>query len=74
MSLEKGLAGMSIADVLQQWPQTAKVFHVHNMACVGCAVAPFCTVTEAAAEYGLSTKTLVDELLAVIGENRNNNA
>ncbi|MFB6287138.1 MAG: hypothetical protein ABEK03_11260, partial [Candidatus Bipolaricaulia bacterium] len=35
---------MTIADVLEQWPETAMVFLERGMACPGCAMAPFGTI------------------------------
>jgi hybrid cluster-associated redox disulfide protein len=57
---------MMIADVLERWPRTADVFHRHAMACVGCAVAPFYSIIDAALVYRLSPEQFVAELLAVI--------
>ena len=55
---------MTVSAVLDQWPQTAEVFNHFNMACVGCPVAPYYTVSEAAAVYKLD----VDEFVAVLEE------
>ena len=41
-----------VADVMNSWPETVPVFISHRMACPGCVMAPFMTVTEAALEYG----------------------
>ena len=57
---------MTVEDVLRRWPKTADVFGRHNMACVGCPVAPFYTVSEAAAVYKLSPSDFVAELEGVI--------
>lgn len=62
MSRSDQIANMTIKAVLDQWPQTAGVFNQFNMACVGCPVAPYYTVTEAATVYKLS----VDEFVAVL--------
>ena len=58
---------MIITDVLERWPETAEVFHEHTMACVGCAVAPFYTINDAAIVYKLSPEALIEEFLAIIG-------
>lgn len=60
------LAQMSVADVLAKWPQTAEVFHEYEMACVGCVVAPFYTITDAANVYGLPPYEFISRLEAVI--------
>ena len=60
------LGRMIITDVLGRWPQTANVFHEHAMACVGCAVASFYSIRDAALVYGLSPEQFISEMLAVI--------
>lgn len=60
------IADMTVEDVLTRWPQTADIFGRHNMACVGCPVAPFYTISEAAAVYRLSCDEFVKELEQVI--------
>jgi hybrid cluster-associated redox disulfide protein len=62
----EALGEMTITDVLERWPRTADVFHDHAMACVGCAVAPFYSITDAALVYGLSPQQFAAELLAAI--------
>lgn len=56
------LATMSVDAVLIRWPQTVDIFNRYNMACVGCPVAPYYTVVEAAKVYNLA----VDEFVAVL--------
>lgn len=60
------LSNMIITEVLDRWPQTADVFHNHAMACVGCAVAPFFTINDAALVYQLALEQFVEELLVII--------
>jgi hybrid cluster-associated redox disulfide protein len=60
------ISRMLVADVLQRWPATADVFNAHAMACVGCALAPFCTILDAAGVYKLPPEQFAAELLAVI--------
>jgi len=62
MSDSDQIATMNVSAVLDRWPQTANVFNRFNMACVGCPVAPYYTVTEAATVYNLP----VDEFIAVL--------
>lgn len=65
---------MNVSDLMQGWPQTVPVFVKHHMACPGCVMAPFMTVREAAAEYGLPADKLARDLVKVIpgeqGEDR----
>ena len=56
------ISEMTVEDFLSRWPETAEVFSRHNMACVGCPVAPFYTVAEAAAVYNLSPAEFIEEL------------
>jgi hybrid cluster-associated redox disulfide protein len=60
------LGQMIITDVLERWPKTADVFHNHGMACVGCAVAPFYTLNDAALVYGLSPERFAAEVAAAV--------
>ena len=60
------ISSMLVADVLECWPATADVFHAHAMACVGCALAPFYTILDAAIVYKLPPEQFATELLAVI--------
>lgn len=68
MSLDHPLGEMEINEVLARWPETARVFHKHDMACVGCVVAPFYTITDAANVYGLPPADFIAELVEVIEE------
>ena len=55
-----------IAEVLERWPPTLAVFLHRRMACPGCAMAPFMTVAEAAACYGVPPAELLAELCRAI--------
>jgi len=66
---ENPLASMIIAEVINRWPETVEVFHRHNMSCVGCPVAPFYIIADAADIYGLTVSDFVAELRQVIPEN-----
>lgn len=39
--------------IFDHWPHTATVFLSRGMLCFGCPIAPFHTVLDACAEYGL---------------------
>ena len=60
------LSNMMITEVLDRWPRTVDVFHNHAMACVGCAVAPFFTINDAAVVYQLEPQLFLEELLVII--------
>ena len=44
---------LPLRQVFDHWPQTASVFLSRRMLCFGCPIAPFHTVIDACAEYGL---------------------
>lgn len=64
------LTELTIEAVLTRWPETAAVFHKHRMACVGCTVAPFYTVVDAASVYGMAPETFAAELVEAIQQER----
>jgi hybrid cluster-associated redox disulfide protein len=61
------LSEMKLEEMFDRWPETAAVFNRRQMGCVGCAVASFYTVSDAAEVYGLDAKAFVEELAKVIG-------
>jgi hybrid cluster-associated redox disulfide protein len=63
----KGLAEMSIAELLQRWPEVAVAFQRRRMACIGCALAPFYNPVDAAMVYGFPVEPFLDELAGLIG-------
>ena len=67
MLQEQNLSEKTIDEVLTNWPETAVVFKHHNMACIGCDVAHFYTIADAAAVYKLPVDEFVSELESVIG-------
>jgi hybrid cluster-associated redox disulfide protein len=56
------IANTTISDLLERWPGTAVVFQKHNMACIGCAVAPFYTIEDAVSIYNLDREQFLHEL------------
>ena len=57
---------LPLADLMEAWPETVPVFLRHDMLCVGCMIAPFHTVVDACAEYGLVIDEFVAELCAAV--------
>ena len=53
----------TIAEVLARRPGAAHLFFDRRMHCVGCAIAPFETVAEACAIYGVSAEDLIAEIV-----------
>lgn len=56
------LANLTVSEVLSRWPQTIPVFLRHRMACIGCTMAPFETLADVAAIYGLQLPQFLGEL------------
>ena len=59
-------ADLTVAEVQDRWPQTIVVFRDYAAACVGCDLAPFCTLSEVATEYQLTLDRLLADLQASI--------
>jgi hybrid cluster-associated redox disulfide protein len=57
----------TVEDTLARNPALASSFVSHRMICVGCAIARFHTLREAALMYNLEPEALLDELLAQLG-------
>ena len=57
---------LTVAEVLEHWPQAIAVFFRYRMACVGCPIATFETLAEVAAIYGLDLEYLMHELKQTI--------
>jgi hybrid cluster-associated redox disulfide protein len=53
---------MLVDDVMQRWPATIRVFLDTRMRCVGCPVACFHTVDDAAREHGIDREALLRAL------------
>lgn len=59
---------MPVDEVMRRWPATIRVMIRHKMLCIGCAVAPFHTVSEACAEHGVPEAAFMAELEAAATE------
>jgi len=62
MTTPPHLHHITVEDTLNRWPATARVFLAHRMACVGCTMAPFERLPEAAGHYGLPEDAFLDEI------------
>lgn len=69
-SQEIDLAQMTVDEVLRRWPQTAQVFRSYALACLGCAIAPFCEISNVAKIYNISEETLIADLEAAIAKSQ----
>ena len=55
-------ADMSIIEVVEQWPQAARVLMEHGMGCLGCAAAHFENIEQGATAHGIDTESLITAL------------
>jgi len=62
MKNETVTTDMFVADVLERWPQTAKIFQQFKTACVGCAMAPFDTISDVVRIYELNGQEFMKAL------------
>ncbi len=60
--METPLTELTVAELLQRWPQMIPVFLRRHMACVGCTMAPFETLADVTAVYGIHLPHFVGEL------------
>lgn len=59
---------LMVADLLARWPETIPVFIKHKLSCVGCAMAPFDSLSEVAKIYDLGCECFLNELRSVVEE------
>jgi hybrid cluster-associated redox disulfide protein len=55
-------ARLTVREMLERFPASARVFIRYRMACVGCAMAPFDTLADASAAYGITPRAFLDAL------------
>jgi hybrid cluster-associated redox disulfide protein len=58
-----------VEEIMGRWPQTARVFLGRKMACVGCIMAPFQTLSAAARAYHISEGELLAEIRSAAAGN-----
>ena len=59
---------MTVAEVLEMWPETIAVFQKYKTACVGCDMAPFDTMEDVARIYELDLHEVLEALSRAIGQ------
>jgi hybrid cluster-associated redox disulfide protein len=57
---------MTMDEIMRRWPETIRGIIHNGMLCVGCPIAPFHTVAEAAREHGLDEAALRQALEAAV--------
>jgi hybrid cluster-associated redox disulfide protein len=61
-------ATLTVAEVMDRWPQTVFIFLRHRRACVGCPITPFETLAEVAVIYDLDLDCFLNELRQTISQ------
>lgn len=60
-------ANLTVAELLECWPEAVAVFQELKTACVGCVMAPFDTLEDVAQIYGLDLSKIMVALEKQIG-------
>lgn len=60
------LGDLPVGQIMNRWPETIHVFIDRGMLCVGCPIAMFHTIVDAAEEHGLDAGDLERALEAVV--------
>jgi len=57
---------MPIAQIVQEYPETVRVFLNHGLMCIGCAAARFENLEQGATAHGIDVDTLLVDLNAAV--------
>lgn len=69
--LDDAVSAMPVGEIMNRWPSTINVFIELRLHCVGCPVAAFQTLADAAREHGIPPARLADGIAgAIAGEGR----
>lgn len=58
---------MTIAEVVETYPQTVEVFMRYGLGCLGCAIARMENIEQGAAVHGVSIEALIEDLNKATG-------
>ena len=61
-----------VAEIMNTWPQTARLFLENRMNCIGCVMSVFDTVNVACATYKLDLGDFLEQLDQIILSNQEN--
>ena len=53
---------MTLDEIMHEWPKTIRIMLDHGLLCVGCPIASFHTLSDAAREHGIDPGTLSQDL------------
>lgn len=59
---------LTVAEVLEKWPQTVSAFQRLKTACVGCTMAPFDTLRDVARIYNFELEEVMMEMREAVME------
>ncbi len=74
MRMEEIHLDMTMDAIMREWPVTIRVILDHGLLCVGCPVATFHTVRDAAREHDIDMADLVRDLNVAIRSASKNRA
>ena len=57
---------LPVSEIMRAWPCTIGVFIRYRMLCVGCAAAPFHSISEACAEHAVDEQEFRDAVDAAL--------
>ena len=63
---------MKIGEIVQQHPQTVKIFFKHGLMCVGCAAARFENLEQGALAHGIDVEAMLKDLNAAVEQENKN--
>ena len=66
MASPRPTSDMTVAEILELWPETVSVFQDFKTACVGCVMAPFDTMSDVARIYELELSEAMEALHRVV--------
>ena len=61
---------MSIAEIVEKYPDTFEVFQKHGLHCVGCAAARFENLEDGAKAHGIDIDELVEDLNKAVSKKK----
>jgi hybrid cluster-associated redox disulfide protein len=64
---------MTIQEVVENNPETIRVFLEHGLHCIGCAVARFENIEQGALAHGIDVDALINDLNTKAGDNSGDN-
>ncbi len=62
----RAIEEMSVAEIMRRWPPTIGVFIANDMHCIGCPIAIFHTLADAALEHHLAVAPLTASIRQAI--------